>query len=422
MDISRPELAQRRHRKRLILGTLTIATVASAFTMVARLEPAVPTLERDAVWVSTVERGEILRQVRGNGTLIPEKVLVVPTEVGGRVVRINVLPGALVQADTVLLELSNPSLKQEAFDLEWQLKGSEATLRQLEVRLDEARLALESGIAKLESEHNIAKLEAAADFKLEKDGLVPELIMKRSQAHANDLVSQLALEKKRLSISANSAEAQLAVQASEITKLEAALKLKNEEVAQLEVRAGIEGVVQQIGVTANQTLEVGERVSPGSVLAKIVQPSKLMAQVRIAETQAKDVLIGQYATIDTRNGEIPGKVSRVDPSVVNGTVTVDIKLTGALPKGARPDLSIDGVIELERLPDVIYVGRPVHGQEDTTVGIFKLVEKGYAVRVPVALGRSSISTIEVKQGLLPNDQVILSDMSSHDAHDRVRLR
>ncbi len=422
MDISRPELAAKRRRRRLLGILAGIAVIVALAVYVSRLEPAVPTIERETIWVSKVERGEMLRQVRGNGTLIPEKILVVPTEVGGRVTRIDVLPGALVKPDTILLELSNPTLKQEAFTLEWQLKGAEARLQQLQVQLDEARLALESAVTKLVSEHKIAKLEAEADHALAQDGLVPELIMKRSQAHADDLVSQLALERKRLTTSANSAAAQLAVQQSEITRLEAALKLKNKEVDSLLVRAGIEGVVQQIGPIAERTMKVGERVSPGSVLAQIVQPSKLMAQIRVAETQAKDVVIGQKAMIDTRNGEIPGTVARVDPSVVNGTVTVDIQLTGALPKGARPDLSIDGVIELERLPDVTYVGRPVHGQEDTTIGLFKIIEGDYAVRVPVALGRASVSTIEVRQGLQPGDDVILSDMSAHDDYDRVRLR
>ena len=422
MDISRPEVAAKKRKRRFLLLGLSVALVGGLIAVMARLEPAAPTVERDSIWVGDVTRGEMLRQVRGNGTLIPEKVLVVPTDVAGRVVRIEVLPGAMVTKDTVLLELSNPALKQEAFDLGWQLKGAQATLQQLEVRLEEARLELEASVTKLTSEHNIASLEAQADFKLEKDGLVPELIMKRSQAHASDLKDQLSLERKRLEIAAASAEAQLAVQESEIAKLEAALELKEAEVERLLVRAGIEGVVQQIGPLANETLQVGERVSAGSVLAKIVQPSKLMAQIRIAETQAKDVLIGQEAMVDTRNGEIPGEVTRVDPSVVNGTVTVDIRLTGPLPKGARPDLSIDGVIELERLPDVIHVGRPVHGQEDATITLFKLVEDDHAVRVPVALGSASVASIEVKQGLEPGDRVILSDMSMHDNHDRIRLR
>ena len=290
-----------------------------------------------------------------------------------------------------------------------QLKGAEAKLTQLQVQLKEARLALESKVAELESQRNLAMLEAEADRTLADDGLVPELTMKTSQARANDLRRQLELEKKRVTTASESAESQLAVERSVITKLEAALELKNEEVDSLIVRAGIAGVVQQVDPIEGRTIEVGERVGPGSVLVEIVEPSKLMPRVRIAETQAKDVVIGQSATIDTRNGVIQGKVGRGDPSVVNGTVTVDVHLTSELPKGARPDLSIDGVIELERLPDVVYVGRPVNGQEETTVGVFKVMDGGFAQRVPVTFGRASVMTIEIVKGLEPGDEVVMSD-------------
>jgi len=286
MDISRPELVTRRNRRRLLILIMTVVVVASVAYYILQLKPAVPVVERGTVWLDTVERGELLRRVRGNGTLIPDQVLVVPTEVGGRVVRIDVLPGAVVEPDTVLLELSNPPLKQRAFELEFQVKGARATLKRLEVQLDETRLALESKVAELVSRQKLAKLEAEADRELERDGLVPELTMKQSQARAEDLARQLELEKKRLETSRDSAQAQLAVQESEITRLEAALELRNEEVESLVVRAGISGVVQQIGPNPARTMEVGERVGPGSVLAEIVEPSKLMARIRIAETQA----------------------------------------------------------------------------------------------------------------------------------------
>ena len=421
MDVRRPERAARIRRKRVYI--IAFATVLSAVVIAAtmRLDPALPTVARESVWIGKVERGEMLREVRGQGTLVPENVLVVPTEVGGRVVKIDVLPGTWVDPATVLLELSNPPLRQQAFELEWQVEGAQAKLRQLKVQLDEARLELESSAAKLESELKIARLEAKADETLEKDGLVPALVMQRSQASADDLDGQLQLAKERLVIAVSSSEAQLAVQQSEIKKLEAALELKKKEVEQLKVHAGIEGVVQQIGSSADEMLQIGESVAAGSVLAKIVQPTELMAQVKIAETQAKDVLIGQPVLIDTRNGAISGKVVRVDPSVVNGTVTVDVELEGTLPKGARPDLSVEGVIELERLPDVTFVNRPVQGQEGATLGLFKLVEDGFAVRVPVEFGRSSVSTIELVKGLSPNDRVILSDMSDFDGHDRIKL-
>ena len=403
------------------MGTALVLIGALAF-FVSQLDPAVPTVDSSTIWLDTVEQGEMLRQVRGNGTLIPENILVVPTEVGGRVVRIDVLPGATVEPDTMILELSNPPLKQQAFELKHQLKGAEARLAQLQVQLKEARLALVSKVAELESQRNLAMLEAEADRTLAEDGLVPELTMKTSQARANDLRRQLELEKKRVTTASESAEAQVAVERSMITKLEAALELKNEEVDSLFVRAGIAGVVQQVGPMEGRTIEVGERVGPGSVLVEIVEPSKLMARVRIAETQAKDVVIGQSATIDTRNGLIQGNVGRVDPSVVNGTVTVDVHLTSELPKGARPDLSIDGVIELERLPNVVYVGRPVNGQEETTVGVFKVMDGGSAQRVPVTFGRASVTTIEIVKGIEPGDEVVMSDMSSYEEFDRVKLQ
>ena len=422
MDISRPELAAQRKRRRLIIIAVAALALIAVIVWVMRLEPAVPTVDRGTIWLGTVERGEMLRQVRGNGTLIPEDILVVPTEVGGRVVRIETLPGAIVEPDTILLELSNPPLKQQAFELEFQLKGARARLSQLEVQLKESRLALEVKIAELISQLNFAKADAEADKRLAEKGFVAELTMNKSSAQATDLERRVELEKSRLITAAESAEAQIAVQLSDIAKIEAASKLKNEEVDSLIVRAGIKGVVQQIGPNPERTMEVGERVGPGAVLAEIVEPSKLMARIRVAETQAKDVAIGLPATIDTRNGEIPGKVSRVDPSVVNGTVTVDVELTGPLPDGARPDLNIDGVVELERLPDVIYVGRPVQGQEDATIGLFKIIDKNYAAKVSVTFGRASVTTIEIVQGLEPGDEVILSDMSAYEDETKLRLK
>ena len=422
MDISRPELAAQRKRRRLIVIAVAALALIAVIVWVMRLEPAVPTVDRSTIWLGTVERGEMLRQVRGNGTLIPEDILVVPTEVGGRVVRIETLPGAIVEPDTILLELSNPPLKQQAFELEFQLKGARARLSQLEVQLKESRLSLEVKIAELISQLNFAKADAAADKRLAEKGFVAELTMNKSTAKSADLERRVELEKSRLITAAESAEAQIAVQLSDIAKIEAASKLKNEEVDSLIVRAGIKGVVQQIGPNPERTMEVGERVGPGAVLAEIVEPSKLMARIRVAETQAKDVAIGLPAEIDTRNGVIPGKVSRVDPSVVNGTVTVDVEFTGPLPDGARPDLNIDGVIELERLPDIIYVGRPVQGQEDATIGLFKIIDKNYAAKVSVTFGRASVTTIEIVQGLEAGDEVILSDMSAHEDETKLRLK
>ncbi|MCB1100569.1 MAG: HlyD family efflux transporter periplasmic adaptor subunit, partial [Verrucomicrobiae bacterium] len=366
---------------------------------------------------------EMIRQVRGNGTLVPEHVLVVPAEVPGRVVNILVMPGAAVDEETVLVELSNPQLMQEQFEIEWQLKAAEAGLQELAARLKQERLTKEALVAKLESDVRVADLEAAADAQLSKEGLVPELSMQRTTALAKNLRDQLQVERKQLSSREESESAQLAAQESEIGRLRATLERKCEDINHLTVRAGTSGVVQQIGEAGNQMLQPGEQVSAGAVLAKVVRPSQLMAQIKIAETQARDVQLGLPVEIDTRNGVIPGHVSRVDPSVVAGTVTVDVKLDGALPKGARPDLSVDGTIELDHLRDTLYMPRPVSAQADCRIGLFKLINDGKeAVRVPVELGKTSVSVVQILSGLKEGDEVILLDMELYSDSDKVRIR
>lgn len=420
MDIARPDQSRKRRRKRLLLALGGLAAISLITLGLSRLKPAAPTMEKGSVLLDVVKRGEMLRQVRGNGTLVPEQIQFVQAETDGRVERILVLPGAEVKPDTILMELSNPQLKQDAFDAEWQLKGDEAQLTKLKVQLESDRLTQKSAIATLKSDYEQARLVAEADENLAKGGLVAILTAKQSRAKADDLQARLEIENERLKISEDSTQAQLAAQQATIEKDQALLRLKRGQVEGLRVRAGIDGVLQQIGDLV--TLQVGQRVTPTATLAKIVQPSKLKAEVKIAETQAKDILIGQVAEIDTRNGIIPGHVTRVDPAVINGTVTVDVKLEGALPKGARPDLSIDGTIELERLEDVVYVGRPVQGQAESTVSIFKVTDGGRgAVRVPVKLGRSSVGSIQILEGLQPGDQIILSDMSAWDSYERLRL-
>jgi len=345
----------------------------------------------------------------------------VQAETDGRVERIAVLPGAAVEPDTIILELSNRELEQLVFDLEWQMKAAKARLKMLKIQLESERLTQQSNIASLQGRFTQAKLEAEADVELAGDGLIPRLTMKRSLANASELERQLEIEGKRLVINAESAVAQIEVQNADLAKLDALLALKRQQLGSLKVKAGIKGVLQQIGDT--QTLQVGQRIGPTSTLAKIVQPLNLKAEIKIAETQARDVQIGQRAEIDTRNGVIPGIVSRVDPSVLAGTVTVDVRLEGPLPKGAPPDLSVDGMIELERLEDVLYVSRPVHGQADSTIGLFRIESGGKkAVRVQVGLGRSSVSTIEITRGLEIGDEVILSDMSQWDDYNQLRLR
>jgi HlyD family secretion protein len=420
MDVARPDIARKKRRKRIIFTVLVVLALVGVTIGLSQLQPAAPTVERGSVWTDTVKRGEMLRLVRGNGTLVPEQIQFVQSETGGRVVRILIKPGAEVTPDSILMELSNPELKQAAFDAEYQLRAGEAQLTKLKVQLESDRLTQKATLATLKADAEQAELVAQADQNLADKGLVPVLTARQSRAKADDLKGRVAIEEERLVIAIESAKAQRDAANADLEKTRELFALKKRQVAALQVRAGIEGVLQQIGDT--QQLQIGQGMGPSATLAKIVQPTKLKAEIRIAETQAKDVLIGQAALIDTRNGVIPGKVIRVDPSVLNGTVTVDVKLDGELPRGARPDLSVDGTIELERLADVLYVGRPVQGQPDSTISLFKLIDGGRgAVRVPVKLGRHSVSTIEVIQGLDVGDQIILSDMSAWDGHERVKL-
>lgn len=420
MDVARPDIARKKKRRRILLSAVALVTLGVVTFGLSRLKPASPRVEKNSIWTDTVKRGEMLRQVRGNGTLVPEQIQFVQSETDGRVERILIKPGAQVMPDTVLMELSNAELKQLAFDAEFQVKIGEAQLAKLKVQLESDKLTQKASLATLKSDAEQARLVAEADENLSKRGLVPVLTAKQSRAKASDLLGRVEIEEERTRIAEDSTRAQIASSEAELEKARALFAMKKRQLAALQVRAGIEGVLQQIGDT--QMLQVGQRITPSATLAKIVQPTRLKAEIKIAETQAKDIVIGQVAAIDTRNGIIPGHVVRVDPSVVNATVTVDVKLEGELPKGARPDLSVDGTIELERLSDVLYVGRPVQGQPESTVGLFKLIENGSAaVRVPVKLGRSSVSTIEILQGLEAGDQVILSDMTTSDGYDRIKL-
>ena len=403
-----------------MLGTGAIAVVAAVTAGLTRLQPALPGVEKASLYLGSVKKGEMVRQVRGNGTLVPEQIQFVQAETDGRVERIFMQAGALVAKDTVLMELSNPELEQAAFDVEWQLKGAEAQLTKLRAQLEDDKLSLRSSVSALKAEATQAELDARVNDELTKSGLLSAVENQRSRAKADALKERVEIEEQRLKTSEQSTDAQLAVQQAEVERARALYTRKKELVAALRVRAGVDGVLRQIGDA--EALEVGQRVPPGTTLAKIVEPTRLKAVLKIAETQVKDVQIGQKAEIDTRNGVIPGHVIRIDPAAQNGTVTVDVKLDGALPKGARPDLNVDGVIELERLEDVLYVERPVQGQADSTVGLFKVMDGGKtAARVPVKLGRSSVSVIEVVEGLQLGDQVILSDMSTWDGHDKVRL-
>ena len=384
----------------------------------SRLKPAAPTVERSTVWVDTVKRGSVLRQVRGLGTLVPMEgsIQFLPAVTEGRVDKILQLPGAQVKADTILLELSNPQLTQEALDSSWKLKAAEADYKNLQVGLASQVLAQKSLSAQAQSEFSQAKMQSDIDTELAKLGVISELSHKVSSQKAEELATRNDIEKQRLSNSSEVLIAQLQAKQAEVEEFRALAELKKSQLDRLRVRAGIDGVLQE------QTLKIGQFVTPGTTLAKVVQPQRLKAELKIAETQAKDIQLQQPASVDTHNGVIPGHVVRIDPSVVNGTVTVDVALDSALPQGARPDLSVDGTIDLEKMQNVLYVGRPAFGQEQSTVGMFRLEPDGNnAARSQVKLGRSSVNTVEILQGLKEGDQVILSDMSRWDNFDRIRL-
>ncbi|MBD0372573.1 MAG: HlyD family efflux transporter periplasmic adaptor subunit, partial [Pyrinomonadaceae bacterium] len=411
MDIPRqPAKKRKRNLRRASLVLIVIAAVALVTYGVSRLKPAAPSIDRATVWVDTVKRGPMLRQVRGPGTLVPEEVRVVAAATEGRVERINVQPGTEVTPGTVLLELVNPTIAQEAIDAEYAQRAGEADLNNLRVKLESDRMTQQSTVASVRAEYQQAKLQYDTDAQLARDGLIPSLNLKLSKVRAEELENRYKVEQQRLEVIARSAKAQIAAQEARIAQMRALSQLRRSQVGTLKVLAGTSGVLQQMQV------EVGQQVQPGTNLARVVEPQRLKAELKIAETQAKDITLGQKAEIDTRNGIIPGHVMRIDPAAQQGTVTVDVALDGELPQGARPDLSIDGTIELERLADVIYMGRPAFGQPQSSVGIFKLDPSGKeATRVTVRLGRSSVSTIEILEGLQPGDQVILSDTSQWDA-------
>ena len=417
MDIPRPELARSKRIRRIVYGVGAVIVVALVTVGLSRLKPAAPEVDAGTVWRDTVKRGPMLIQVRGLGTLVPEEILWVPAVTDGRVVRRLVLPGSTpIKADTVLMILSNPQLEQSALDAEWQLKAAESQYNSLKAQLDSQLLDQKASAATVKADYRQAELNAEKDAQLFKLGLGAELNLKLSQAKAEELATRNKIESERVDVLANSIAAQLAAQQARVEQQRALYDLKRSQLDSLNVRAGADGVLQELPV------EVGQQVAAGTILAKVAQPTHLKAQLKIAETQAKDVVIGQKAAVDTHNGVIPGRVTRIDPAVQNGTVTVDVALEGDLPKGARPDLSVDGTIEIENLSDVLFVGRPAFGQPNSTVSLFKVVDGGKgAVRVQVKLGRSSVNTIELLGGLNIGDEVILSDMSRWDGFDRVRL-
>src|SRR3954470_4137173 len=417
MDIPRTgEAIQRRRMRRIALLVAVVVVVAVGSVGLSRLEPAAPTVLKETLYIDTVKRGPMLRSVRGPGTLVPEEIRLIPAPVDARIERIPALPGVRVTADTVLLEMSDPQAQQNALEAQSQLKGAEADYDNLKAQLDSQLLNQQGQVTAAQSASDQAKLQYEADAKLFKDALIPEITQKLSALRSEQLGKQAKIEKERYEKSKRSAEAQLAAQRARVEQMRALYALRQYQVDSLKVLSGIPGVLQDLPG------QVGQRVTAGTVLARVARPEKLKAQLQIPEVLAKDVKIGQTATIDTRNGIINGHVSRVAPSVQDGTVIVDVALDGALPEGARPDLSVDGTIEIEKLPDVLYVGRPSFGQPNSKVELFKLSEDGKtATRVQVQLGRMSVSTVEIVGGLQTGDKVILSDTSAQDGNPKIRL-
>lgn len=418
MDIKRPGKSKLKKRIRTVVviavGLVAIAGITFGLT---RLKPAAPTLDRSTAVIDTVKRGQMLREVRGNGTLVPQVVRFIPAPADGRVERVLVQAGVVVGYDTVIVELSNPQMEQEAMDGEFQVKAAEADKESLRTRLESESMTQKSAIAGINTEYSQAKLQLDTDEVLGKQGLVPDLLLKISRMRVQELANRVKVEQQRLAVNAKSVKAQINAQESRIAQFRALSKLRRDQAAALKVRAGTSGVLQEISV------QVGQQVTPGFNIARVADPASLKAELKIAETQIKDVKLGQPVAVDTRNGIIKGEVQRIDPAAREGTFVVDVALIGPLPGSARPDLSVDGTIELERLENVLYVSRPAFGQGQQTVGLFRLSPDGQeAVRTQVMLGRSSVSTIEIVNGLKEGDQVIISDTSSMDSYNRIRVR
>ncbi len=418
MDISRPDLKAKRRRRQIFTVAIAVVVLAVVTRLVMKLKPASPTMDRSTVWTDTVKRGPMLRQVRGLGTLTPREDAIrqIPAQTDATVVRILMLPGSQVKADTALVQLADPQVTQAAIDAQLALKEAEADLKNTQVKVQSDLMAQKSSAASVNADYLQAQRQAKTDQALYKLGVISGLAYEGSQGNADQLKTRNGLEKQTVDINEKAIESQLAVQQAKVAQAKAMADLKQQQLAALTVRAGIDGVLTDL------PLAVGQTVTVGTMLAKVVHPNQLKAELKIAETQARDIEIGQPASVDTHNGVISGTVSRIDPAVQNGTVTVDVQLSGEMPQGARPDLSVDGTIDLQRLADVLYVGRPAFGDENSTISLFKVDPDGKgAVRVPVKVGRASVTSIQILQGLHEGDTVILSDMSRWDNTDRIRL-
>jgi HlyD family secretion protein len=420
MDIVRDESVKKKKRqKQAAMIVVAVIAVLGATLGVSRLKPALQSVDGGTIWPDTVKRGSMLRQVRGLGSLvpIPDDVRLIPAETDVRVERILILPGGTpIKPDAVIMELSNPQVEQEALNSDLELRSAEAEYHNTKAKIDSDLMSLRSTAATVEADYENAKREADQNRELKKIGVVSDSVLQASLSKEKELATRLKIEQDRIAESTKAIETQLAVQQTTIDQKKALAQLKHRQKDALKVRAGIAGVLQEVPV------QVGQRLTQGTILAKVVQPEHLQAELKIPETQAKDIITGQKAEIDTHNGVVEGTVTRIDPAVQAGTVTVDVKLDGPPPKGSRPDLSVDGTITLEKLDNVLYVGRPAFGQEKSTVGMFKIDPDGKtATRVNVNLGRSSVNFIEIAGGLKEGDQVILSDMSRFDTQNQIKI-
>jgi HlyD family secretion protein len=418
MDVARPpEVALARKRRRIIIAVAVALFVVVTTVVLARLKPAAPTVDAGPLWVDTVKRGTMLRNVRGVGLLVPDEIRWITALTDGRVERVVVRPGTPVTADTVILELSNPQTEQAALTAELDLRTAKAGYDVLKADLERELLAQRSAAAGVAADAAQARMDADADEAMAKNGFIPAIVLRRSKLRAETAAERLKMEQQRLANTERTLAVRLDVQQAEVQRRQTMAVLRRSEALGLKVRAGVNGMLQEVPV------EEGARIGPGTNLARVADPTRLRAQLQIAETQVKDVTIGLKAEIDTRNGIIPGRVIRIDPAARNGTVTVDVALEGELPRGARPDMSVDGTIELERLVNVLHVGRPAFGQEQGKISLYKLSSDGTeATLTQVELGRSSVNSIEVVRGLNEGDRVVLSDMGQWDGYDRLRLR
>ncbi|GMR13746.1 MAG: HlyD family efflux transporter periplasmic adaptor subunit [Gemmatimonadota bacterium] len=416
MDIPRDQKPKK--RKRIIQWSVAAITLIVITGVLRNLKPAAPSVDAATVWRDTVQHGTMIRQVRGPGTLVPEQMRWITALTAGRVERINILPGTEIEANTVIIRMSNPDVEVQLLQAQQQLSIAEGTLIQLRATLETQRLTQAGLVAQVRTQYRNALREHQTNQRLYDTN--PELVAGTELARTRDLVAEfeerLDLEGERLAVQEASREEQILAQADQIDRLRAIVEFNQARVASLEVTAGVSGVLAEL------PLDEGQWVQSGGTLARVVQPGRLKAEIRIPQTQAQDIAVGQTAFIDTRNDTIIGIVVRIDPSVQQGTVTIDVALPAELPRSARPDLSVDGNVVIQRLDDVTYVGRPAYGQANQRVGMFRITEDGFAERVNVLLGASSVNEIEVREGLQPGDIVILSDMSQWDGFDRVKLK